>query len=272
MEIVFGSPELSGYFVQGKGPEDKKKVGQKSVQKPGLVICHDFPVEGDAPTGPGHSHRPLADRIAKELSWSVLLVDYRGCGNSKGDFSMLNWLEDVCQAVQYLRDKSTEVWAVGFGIGGALALCAAAKLKEIKGVVSAGAPADFSNLADNATQFLEYAAGLRLISDLPLSSNDRELWKKDILALEAEKCSRELAPRPLLVIHGSDDGVVSSLDARAIADAHTDAEIRIMEGVTHQLGIDPRVLAVIMGWLDRQAPGIAVDKVNKPEEIETKAP
>jgi uncharacterized protein len=61
-----------------------------------------------------------------------------------------------------------------------------------------------------------------------------------------------MAPRPLLVLHGSDDEVVPVFDARVIADAHGEAELRIVEGGAHQLRHDPRAVAVLLGWLDRQ--------------------
>jgi putative redox protein len=61
-----------------------------------------------------------------------------------------------------------------------------------------------------------------------------------------------LRPRPFLVIHGSDDEVVPVFDARILADEHGEADLRIIEGGGHQLRHDPRAMAVLLGWLDRQ--------------------
>jgi putative redox protein len=41
-------------------------------------------------------------------------------------------------------------------------------------------------------------------------------------------------------------------DARVLADAHGDADLRIIDGGGHQLRHDPRAVAVLLGWLDRQ--------------------
>ena len=57
--------------------------------------------------------------------------------------------------------------------------------------------------------------------------------------------------KPLLLVHGSDDRVVPSFDARVIADAHGGADLRIIDGATHRLRFDPRTTAVLIGWLDR---------------------
>ena len=66
----------------------------------------------------------------------------------------------------------------------------------------------------------------------------------------------EVAPRPLLILHGSEDESVPSFDARVLADAHGDAELRIISGAAHDLRHDPRAVAILLGWLDRQRHGL----------------
>jgi putative redox protein len=66
------------------------------------------------------------------------------------------------------------------------------------------------------------------------------------------QCVGDLAPRPLLVLHGTEDESVPDFDARVVADAHAAAELRIVQGAGHQLRHDPRAIAVLLGWLDRQ--------------------
>jgi putative redox protein len=64
--------------------------------------------------------------------------------------------------------------------------------------------------------------------------------------------ANRLAPRPLLVLHGDDDESVPTSDARQLAQAHGSAELRILAGAGHRLRHDPRAVAILMGWLDRQ--------------------
>ncbi len=65
---------------------------------------------------------------------------------------------------------------------------------------------------------------------------------------------RLLRTRPLLVMHGADDDVVSLNDARALADAsHGLAELRIIAGAGHRLRHDPRAVALLTGWMERQS-------------------
>ena len=68
----------------------------------------------------------------------------------------------------------------------------------------------------------------------------------------ADACSSSRTTRELLLIHGSDDDVVPVLDARVIADAHGEADLRVIAGGGHHLRHDPRAIAVLLGWLDRQ--------------------
>ena len=58
-----------------------------------------------------------------------------------------------------------------------------------------------------------------------------------------------LAPRPLLLVHGSEDQSVPSFDARVVSDAHGSAELRIVSGAGHDLRHDPRA--------GRDPPGLA---------------
>ena len=41
-------------------------------------------------------------------------------------------------------------------------------------------------------------------------------------------------------------------DARVMADAHGHGELRIVSGAGHDLRHDPRAVAILLGWLDRQ--------------------
>ena len=78
-----------------------------------------------------------------------------------------------------------------------------------------------------------------------------EKWTEGMEAFRATEVMGQLKSRPLLVIHGQDDRLVPMFDARAIADAHGSADLRILEGGGHNLRYDPRTVALLFGWLDR---------------------
>ena len=65
----------------------------------------------------------------------------------------------------------------------------------------------------------------------------------------------KIPPRPLLLVHGTEDDVVPVSEARALADAaRGQAELRTITGAGHRLRHDPRAIAMLLGWLDRQRP------------------
>ena len=53
-------------------------------------------------------------------------------------------------------------------------------------------------------------------------------------------------------MHGADDPLVPVEAARAlVAAARGPAELRIIQGAGHWLRSDPRMVATLIGWLDR---------------------
>ena len=219
---------------------------------PAVVLGHGYP--SDVQAAQASAALPeLADRIAAEMGWLALAVSFRGCGGSEGSFSLAGWLEDLQASVRHLQ--STEavsgVWLAGFGTGGALAICAASANPDVRGVAALGAPADFDDWASHPRRLLEHARDVGMVED-PLFPPSFDAWSKELRELRPVACAPLLAPRPLLVVHGSEDDLVPAFDARVLTDAHGTAELRLVSGAGHRLRHDPRAVAVLLGWLDRQ--------------------
>ena len=220
---------------------------------PGLVLCHGFPGGGGGEAKSAHTYPQLADRIAADLGWVVLAFNFRGCRPSEGQFSLGGWLADIRSSVDHLRSEHGVggVWCAGFGTGGALAVCAAAGDEDLRGVAAIGAPADFGEWASNPRRLLRRARELGLIRepDFPPALDE---WARSLKTARAVDCAGSVAPRPLLLVHGSEDHLVPVFDARAVGDAYGLPEMRILSGAGHQLRHDPRLVAILLGWLDRQ--------------------
>lgn len=222
---------------------------------PGLVLCHGFPADPGGAAAAGQSYPELAERLAAEAGWVVLTFHFRGAGQSEGNFSMAGWLADLRRATDYLLElpEVSGAWLAGFSTGGALALCAAAEDERVRGVAALAAPADFGQWAADPHAFLERARSVGVVraTAFPESFED---WSRQLSEVRAVAAVGKIPPRPLLLVHGSDDDVVPLMDARALADAAGgQVELRLITGAGHRLRHDPRAVAVLLGWLVTQA-------------------
>lgn len=222
------------------------------MSPPGLVLCHGFPVRGRESIASGKSFPELAERIAGEMGWVVLTINFRGCGRAEGNFSMRGWLDDIHAAVDHVRSLGAgSVWLAGFGSGGALCICEAAVNPGVAGVAAMATPADFEDWARNPRRLLLHAREVGVVKD-PDFPPDFDAWAQQLSELSSASWAHDVAPRPLLLLHGENDDLVPSIDSRVLADAHGDAELRIISGAGHELRHDPRAVAVLLGWLARQ--------------------
>jgi len=195
----------------------------------------------------------LADRIARETGAVALSFNFRGTGESTGDFSAGGWLADIDAVVGDLsaRPEVRGVLLVGVAEGGTLAVCAAADDDRVGGVATLAAPPTLREWAREPGRLLDYARRAGMVSSpgYPESVSD---WGREILAVDALAAAPRLPPRPLLVLHGSDDDLVAPDDARALSEAGApSSELRTVQAAGHELRHDPRAIAGLLGWIDR---------------------
>jgi putative redox protein len=248
VEFSSGGAVLQGHLARPGNPS------AAAAARRGLVLCHGFPADPPGKSAAPQSYPELADRLADETGWVVLSFDFRGAGRSEGDFSLANWLADITAGIdELLRVGEVDgVWLAGFSTGGALALCAAGEDERVQGVATFAAPADFDGWAADPRRFLDHARAVGVIrgKDFP---PDFDTWARELREVRPINLIGKIPPRPVLVVHGSEDDVVPLVDARALADAADGmVELRVLSGAGHRLRHDPRAIAVLLGWLDRQ--------------------
>lgn len=220
---------------------------------PALVVCHDFPTPPRGSLASGLTFPEFADRIATQAGWRVLTFNFRGTGGSAGDFSIGGWRADLRLAVEKVLEvpETLGVWILGTGVGGALALDVAAEDPRVRGVAALGAPANLSDWSRDASRFVRHCRRMSVFQS-ETGPPDLGAWAREIASVDSEASARALAPRPLLLLHGTDDDVVSTSDSQLLAEAHGSAELRIIGNAGRRLRHDPRAVASVLGWLDRQ--------------------
>lgn len=219
-----------------------------------LVLCHGFPAGPGGAATSAQTYPELADRLAADTGWTVMVFTFRGAGGSEGNFSLGGWRDDIGAAVDKLSaDEAVRgVWLAGSSIGGALAVCAAAVDHRVRGVATLAAPAAFDDWAADAQRFLANCREIGVVRD-PTYPPDIEAWARELREIRPLDVIGDLGERSLLIMHGADDDVVPLADARALADASQGvAELRVISGAGHRLRHDPRAVALLTGWMERQ--------------------
>lgn len=239
-----GGLRLSRYLARPAG---------RTEPLPGVILCHGFPT---GPIDARHSagtFPELMDRIANELGYVAMTFTFRGCGQSEGDFSLQGWVDDLRAAIDHLihEARPTGLWLAGASTGGSLAVCVAADDPRVRGVALLSPRADFDDWAAHPRRFLEHAREIGAVRRPGFPEHFDE-WSREFRRFRPVAAAARFAPRPLLVLHGEDDDSVPTADARQLAQAHGSAELRLLPGAGHRLRHDPRAVAVLMGWLDRQ--------------------
>lgn len=128
LSFVCQGLKLSGFFAKASG----------DGQHPTAILLKGFP-------GGEKSHLRLA-RLIPQTGWNAFVFSYRGSWGSEGEFSPLNSLEDVAEAIKFLRKEEISskydidpenIALLGSSYGACMAVTAAARDSSIKHVIFA---------------------------------------------------------------------------------------------------------------------------------------
>lgn len=193
----------------------------------------------------------LAEHLANESGWIIVTGTLSGVGGSTGTFSATQWKNDLDAILNRIEEGDRRISMAGFGFGGALALSKASTDERVRGVATFAAPAHMEAWCRGAEELRRAVQVAGVVSDESELLAPEEL-KADVLTIDPIGSIAKIPPRRLLIGHGSDDIEVPVSDARdLLAAADGRAELRIIQGAGHQLRADPRMVATLLGWLDR---------------------
>lgn len=166
---------------------------------------------------------------------NMLLFDYRGCGESDAGRQSLAYHEllDARAALRYARERMPEVrlGVIGYSMGGAIAILLAASEPDIRAVV---ADSPFATMRD----VIEYAYRRRRLPSRPLLDLTDVLtrWRYGypFHAVRPLDVVAQIAPRPLLLIHGAADMIIPVAHAYWLYEAAQEPkDLWIFEGAPH---------------------------------------
>lgn len=222
---------------------------------PVVCICHGIP--GQSPDTGGGGYSALAERICGQ-GLGAMIFNFRGTGRSEGDFDMMGWTRDLRMVLDYLycvpEVDNSRVSLLGFSGGAAVAIYVAASEKQISAVASCACPAepDFVDEYDPQS-IVDYFRGIGLIAERGFPASVEE-WLDGFRQVNALKHVAKIAPRPLLLVHGSADEVVKVSQAHRLYDeAGEPKQLNIIDGAGHNLRQDDGTMTIAIDWLKARA-------------------
>jgi len=221
--------------------------GQTSY--PTVCVCHGIPARPADPNDRGYPL--LAKRICRE-GFVVLIFNFRGAGASEWNLDIFGWTKDLRVAIDYLYtlpeiDKA-HLAVLGFSGGAAVSICVAARDKRISCVVACACPAEFGKVAEPQSLIAHFRnIGVIRDSDFPQSIEE---WLNGFKWVKPIKYAGDIAPRPILLVHGSEDDVVDVSHAYRLYDkAREPKQLAIIEGAGHRLRLNEQAMDTVIGWL-----------------------
>jgi uncharacterized protein len=219
---------------------------------PALIICHGIPGSGTARPLDDPGYEGLAEDFSS-LGIAAVIFNFRGCGDSGGDFDMMGWVRDL----EAVLDKSlntpyidpTRVMLLGFSGGGAAAIRVAAENARVYAVAAAGTPSHFGIFEKDAGEIVADFRERGLIRD-PGFPRDPDGWIDGFKEIEPRRWIAQVRAKHILIVHGDADELIPVEHSREIF-SHAPAgvaELQIIPGGMHRLRLDPRCIEILKEW------------------------
>ena len=195
------------------------------------------------------SHYPQVSWLPAK-GFNLFTFDYRGYGKSQGVPSRKGVYEDSVAAVEYIKTRADidqgKLILFGQSLGGANAVCVAGKNK-FDGVVGIAIDSVFSSYKSIA---MDHVTWLKPVAFFVIGNR-----------LSPKRSIDNIAPTPLLIIHGTDDKTVPYKHAKRLFKKANEPKIlwTIPSGQhidaldQHKAEMEPRLHAQFLEWVG--APG-----------------
>ncbi len=223
-EVTFPSAadsiRISGWFFRAAD-------ATPHAPRPVIVLCHGIW------TG-RRECLPLALRF-QAAGYNVLTFDFRAHGLSDGRFTSVGHHEtnDVLGAIEYVKERPdvdpTRIGVIGFSMGAAASIQAAARSNDVTALVADSAYATFLDAARYSFRLVTR------VPQFPIAPMAMR-WAKWLVNVDASQLRPidvigRVSPRPILIAHGALDEIVPVQHAYSLFKA---------AGEPKELWIDPQ--------------------------------
>jgi len=214
-----------------------------------VIICHGLPYE------PGSAIDKSYDSIAEFFSkrgFPSLVFDFTGTGKSRGEFSLLKWLEDL----EIIVENFERFHLVGFSMGGSIAY--GIDGAESYSIVSS--PFDMGLFTEDSIRGIYSNAILkRTLKGL----RDYEIFRRKLLDEFEIICPSSVkAKKNVLVIHGVQDDIVPfSHGVRIFEKSKSPKRFVKIENGDHFLRKNRSTIELIFEWISGKREGESIQVI-----------
>jgi len=188
----------------------------RETTPPLLIMAHGF-------TGDKVSDNRLFVRFARcarEQGFAVLRFDFAGSGDSEGDFAdmtVTGEIQDLGSAIAFAHTipclEGSPVYLIGYSLGGAIALAAAAGDQSVQGVVCWAPASDLTAVFTAILGSETFLTARRQGGAITCRNDSKQFLLKsgffrDLDRHDPVRYIKTIIPRPVLLIQGTADAKV----------------------------------------------------------------
>lgn len=183
---------------------------------------------------PGSEKNHDIAQALRAQGWHVLVIHFGGTWGSGGDYDLQQHPAEALAALDFAlgypaKIDPAKIAVLGYSMGSRAALMTAHADSRIGSVVSLGGFSDFSEVMLDPSFYPAVAPFLRGSTPESLSKQFMRLGD----GLQPYEVAANLAPRPVLVVHGTQDEVVPYFYGEALGTSGANVTFRAIDGANH---------------------------------------
>jgi hypothetical protein len=206
---------------------------------------------------PGSEKNHDIAQALRASGWHVLVIHFGGTWGSAGDYDLRHHPAEAVAALDFAlsypaKIDSAKIAVLGYSMGSRAALLSAHDESRFKAIVSLAGFSDFSEVLLDPSFYPTVIPFLRGATESGMSKQMASIGN----GLQPYEAIVALAPRPVLVVHGTQDEVVPYFYGEALAGTSEHVTFRPIDGANHAFAAHrAELVTVVCDFLTRWANG-----------------